>query len=53
MPLPWSAEMPDLMRDALGDNWMLYLPFLWFAGPETDLLRRPCSLCLYGHCDPR
>ncbi|MGI6326339.1 MAG: glycoside hydrolase family 2 [Saccharofermentanales bacterium] len=36
MPLPWSAEMPDLMRDALGDNWMLYLPFLWFAGPETD-----------------
>ena len=28
--------MPDLMRDALGDNWMLYLPFLWLAGPETD-----------------
>ncbi len=30
MPLPWSADMPVLLEDAVGSDWMTFLPFLWF-----------------------
>jgi hypothetical protein len=27
--LPWSAELENMLKDALGDHWLNMIPFLW------------------------
>lgn len=38
MPLPWCSEMPSLLRQEMGENYLLLLPLLWFnANSDSDL----------------
>lgn len=40
MPLPWCKELPELMEKALGRDYMLLLPCLWYnAGDRTSAVR--------------
>ena len=48
MPLPWSAEMPDLMTQNMGANWLELLPLLWFAGDAAD---RKTAQTRYAYMD--
>jgi len=32
MPLPWSSEMPGLLADSMGQDWLSLLPYLWLTG---------------------
>ncbi|MDF2789292.1 MAG: glycosyl hydrolase family 2, sugar binding domain protein [Neobacillus sp.] len=34
MPLPWSEEAKNMLLDAHGENWRLYLPYLWASSEE-------------------
>ncbi|NHC42512.1 glycoside hydrolase family 2 [Bacillus sp. MM2020_1] len=36
MPLPWSEEAKNLLLEALGDNWRLFLPYLWNSSEEMN-----------------
>jgi len=38
--MPWSREMPALMAQRLGEDWMLHLPELWYdCGPHSHVTR--------------
>ncbi|MBT2721135.1 sugar-binding domain-containing protein [Bacillus sp. ISL-46] len=34
MPLPWSEEAKYMLLEALGENWRLFLPYLWNSSEE-------------------
>lgn len=36
MPLPWSEEARNMLSDALGENWRLFLPYLWNRSEEMN-----------------
>ncbi|MBT2654762.1 hypothetical protein J7E81_05800 [Bacillus sp. ISL-18] len=37
MPLPWSEEAKTLLSEALGDNWRVFLPYLWNSTEEMNI----------------
>jgi hypothetical protein len=37
MPLPWSEEAKNMLSDALGEKWRMYLPYLWSSSDEMNL----------------
>ncbi|MDQ0972235.1 hypothetical protein QFZ31_002113 [Neobacillus niacini] len=36
MPLPWSEETKNMLLDAHGENWRVYLPYLWASSEEMN-----------------
>jgi hypothetical protein len=36
MPLPWSEEAKNMVLEALGENWKLFLPYLWASSEEMN-----------------
>jgi hypothetical protein len=36
MPLPWSEEAKNMLLDAHGENWRVYLPYLWASSEEMN-----------------
>ncbi len=36
MPLPWQPALPNLLNIAMGRDWQLKLPLLWFEGQTGD-----------------
>lgn len=36
MPLPWSEEVKEMLKDSLGSEWNLYLPYLWIGTIEMN-----------------
>ncbi|AQR96752.1 glycosyl hydrolase [Clostridium saccharoperbutylacetonicum] len=36
MPLPWSEEVKVMLKEALGNEWNLYLPYLWIGTMEMN-----------------
>ncbi|MFT8347533.1 glycoside hydrolase family 2 [Clostridium saccharoperbutylacetonicum] len=36
MPLPWSEEVKVMLKEALGNEWNLYLPYLWICTIEMN-----------------
>jgi hypothetical protein len=40
MPLPWSAELPQHLKEALGDDYPMALPGLWYStGVKSAIVR--------------
>jgi len=37
MPLPWNKDVPGMLRERLGDEWMRLLPALWSDLSDKDL----------------
>ena len=37
MPLPWNRDVPEMLRERLGDNWTSVLPALWRDFSDNDL----------------
>jgi hypothetical protein len=37
MPLPWSEEAKTLLSEALGENWRVFLPYLWNSSEEMNI----------------
>lgn len=37
MPLPWSKDVPAMLRERLGDNWTSLLPALWTDFKDSNL----------------
>lgn len=36
-PLPWSMAVPEKMEEAFGgDDWYIYLPYLWMEAEDTQ-----------------
>ncbi|MFB3159880.1 glycosyl hydrolase [Neobacillus sp. 179-J 1A1 HS] len=36
MPLPWSEEAKNMLLGAHGENWRVYLPYLWASSEEMN-----------------
>ncbi len=36
MPLPWNGEVPDMLRERLGQGWRTKLPLLFFDGTNRE-----------------
>lgn len=36
MPLPWSEEVKEMLKEALGSQWNSYLPYLWASTMEMN-----------------
>lgn len=40
MPLPWNKQVPGMLAERLGAQWMTLLPHLWHPGADADLTAR-------------
>ncbi|WP_160719282.1 glycosyl hydrolase [Bacillus sp. USDA818B3_A] len=47
MPLPWSEEAKAMLSEALGDQWRVFLPYLWNSSEEMN----QCVLTRYTYMD--
>jgi hypothetical protein len=47
MPLPWSEEAKNMLSDALGEKWGMYLPYLWNNSDEMNF----CVHARYTYMD--
>lgn len=47
MPLPWSEEVKEMLKDSLGNEWNLYLPYLWIGTIEMN----DCVNTRYAYMD--
>lgn len=36
MPLPWSEEVKEMLKEALGSQWNLFMPYLWIGTIEMN-----------------
>jgi len=36
MPLPWSEEAKTMLADTHGDNWRVFLPYLWISSEKMN-----------------
>jgi len=36
MPLPWNKDVPEMLRERLGDAWVKQLPALWAVCDDND-----------------
>lgn len=40
MPLPWNKDVPEMLAQALGDEWHTLLPALWYEFADKDTQAR-------------
>jgi hypothetical protein len=40
MPLPWSKQVPAMLEERLGADWLALLPLLWQPAADDDLTAR-------------